>query len=156
MTAKPAKATKPATTRKNPSGGTWVDPLRFHDDIRLGTARYRPITTDHTHTDYTISLRDTDLRFVGPTLYAATETARIHHQQLYGSDHLPIYTRRTGIYTWWDGLTTDTNDTLARRTPLYVARIYDVALDAVTITGPPPPPARRRATRRPRRPPAAT
>lgn len=132
------------TPRRDP----WVDPLRFHDDIRLGVARYRPITTAPNLTEYTIAITGRELRFTGPTLFAATETARLHHQQLHpDSSHPPIYTRSGGRYHWWDEQSSDSNDRLAQRIPLYIAALYDTSVTAITISGPPPTVRRRRGTR---------
>lgn len=117
----------------------WVDPLIVHDDIRFGTATFRPIDTETDATGYTIAIAGTDLSFTGPTLYAAAETARLHHQQLHGSTFPPIYRLHRGTYTWWAGQLSTTDADIATRIRPYIAKLANVSVTAITVAGPPTP-----------------
>ena len=132
----PAKRTKPVTPKRRRR----ADPLRVHDDIRFGTAQFRPIVVDTTASSYTATIARSAIRLTGPTLYAVAETARLHRHQLGGTTLPPIYTHADGRYTWWDGEVTDSDSRLRQWLRLYIAALWDVSISAVRVSGPPTPP----------------
>lgn len=134
-TPKPPRKRGDPATRQRQSSRAWQDPLIVADAIRFGTARFRPVDTTTSARRYQITI-GTQLAVVGPTLFAAVETARMQHETTYERRHEPIYVIRECRYHWWDGDVDDKAPTIPQfktRIRAYLAELFGTTTTQITV-----------------------